>query len=246
MAGIRVLAVTDHDTLGGLAEARRAAVQFGLRLVDGVEVTAVEEGRDVHVLAYFVDPADAGFGRFLVSQRDARVARVREIGVRLAVLGAPVDVEQILASEVREDGAVGRPAVAAALVQAGHARTQKDAFDQFLGARGAAFVPRVGPSVAEAIVRIHEAGGVASLAHPGLNRADPRIAAWAEVGLDALEVYHSDHDLATVARYRAMADSLGLAVTGGSDYHGDDRVERARLGRVTLPEEDFERLCRLR
>jgi predicted metal-dependent phosphoesterase TrpH len=244
-AGIRVLAVTDHDTLGGVAAASQAAAHFGLRLITGVEVTAIESGRDVHVLGYFVDAEAADFGRFLAAQRAARVTRVREIGARLEALGAPVDVERLLTDDPGHDGAVGRPAVAAALVQAGHARTAKDAFDRFLGTRGAAFVPRVGPGVADAIVTIHAAGGIASLAHPFLNRDDARIAEWARGGLDAIEVYHSDHDAVAVARYRALAGSLGLAVTGGSDYHGDDRAERARLGRITLPVDDFENLERL-
>jgi predicted metal-dependent phosphoesterase TrpH len=246
VAGIRVLGVTDHDTLGGLAEAHRAAEQFGLQLVDGVEVTAVEHDRDVHVLGYFVDSEHAGFQGFLADQRNARVARVREIADTLTRLGAPIDVEQILADEAGEESAVGRPAIAAALVRAGHVRTTREAFDRFLGIRGAAFVPREGPTVADAIVSIHGAGGLASLAHPAQNRADARVEEWASRGLDALEAYHSDHDAVAVQRYLTLAARLNLAITGGSDYHGDERAERARLGRVQLPEQEFERLCRLR
>lgn len=245
LAGIRVLAVTDHDTLGGLDEAARAASEFGVRLVPGVEVTAVERDRDVHVLGYFVDRAHAGFQTFLALQRDARVTRVREIGHALARLGAPIDVDRILAADGEGDAAVGRPAIAAALVEAGHVRTPREAFDRFLGNRGAAFVPRSGPTVVEAIARIHESGGLASLAHPAHNRADDRIAEWKSAGLDAIEAYHSDHDAVALDRYLQLASRLGLAVTGGSDYHGDERAERARLGGVTLPDAEFERLCRL-
>jgi hypothetical protein len=244
MAGIRILAVTDHDTLGGLEEAEQAASAFGLRLIGGVEVTAVERDRDVHVLGYFVDRAHAGFQAFLAGQRSSRVARVREIGRVLTTLGASIDVDRILATDA--DVAVGRPAIAAALVEAGHVRTPREAFDRFLGTRGAAFVPRSGPSVVEAIAKIHEAGGLASLAHPAHNRADDRIAGWAAAGLDAIEVYHSDHDAVALDRYLQIAGRCNLLVTGGSDYHGDERAERARLGRVTLPDAEFERLCRLR
>lgn len=246
MAGIRVLAVTDHDTFGGLDEAARAAAQFGLRLVDGVEVTAVERDRDVHVLGYFVDRAHAGFQAFLASQRDARVARVREIGRTLTRLGAPIDVDRLLAVDGEGDVSVGRPAIAAALVEAGYVRTPREAFDRYLGTRGAAFVPRSGPTVVEAIAKIHDAGGLASLAHPAQNRADDRIAGWKSAGLDAIEVYHSDHDAVALDRYLQMAARLELGVTGGSDYHGDERAERARLGRVTLPDAEFDRLCRLK
>jgi 3',5'-nucleoside bisphosphate phosphatase len=246
LAGIRVLGVTDHDTLGGLDEAERAAAEFGVRLIDGVEVTAVERERDVHVLGYFVDRAHAGFQAFLAAQRQARVARVHEIARALAKLGAPIDAERILAGNGDGDAAVGRPAIAAALVAAGHVRTAREAFDRFLGTRGAAFVPRSGPTVVEAIEKIHEARGLASLAHPVQNRADERIEEWATAGLDALEVYHSDHDAVAVDRYLEIATRLQLKITGGSDYHGDERADRARLGRISLPEADFERLCRAR
>ena len=240
-AGITVLGITDHDTLAGLAEAREEAGAQGLELVDGVEITAFEGGRDIHVLGYFV--RHAPLADFLSRQRRARVDRVRAIGRRLAELGAPVDVEALLERRSGEDDAIGRPAVAAALVEAGHAATIVEAFDRFLGRNGAAFVPRTGPDVPEAIARIHAAGGVASLAHPALDASDARIPDWAAAGLDALEAYHSEHDAASVARYCEMARSLGLAVTGGSDYHGDERAARARLGRVTLPREALDRLA---
>jgi predicted metal-dependent phosphoesterase TrpH len=245
-AGIRVLAITDHDTLGGLDEAARAASQFGLRLIDGVEVTAVERARDVHVLGYFVDRTHGGFQAFLASQRDSRVTRAREIGRALASLGAPIDVDRLLSKSAEADVAVGRLSIAVALVDAGHVKTVPEAFDRFLGNRGAAFVPRTGPTVVDVIGRIHDAGGVASLAHPVHNRADDRIAEWKSAGLDAIEVYHSDHDGVARDRYLQLAAQCNLAVTGGSDYHGDERAERARLGRVTLPDAELERLCRLR
>ena len=244
-AGIRVLGVTDHDTVAGLGAAREAAAAFGLTLIDGVEVTAVERGRDIHVLGYFVPPADATLGAFLARQRDQRTARIREIGARLDRIGAPIDVERLLSSrEARE--AIGRPAVAAALIAAGHATSRSDAFDRFLGEGGAAWVPREGPTVLQVIEVLHAAGALVSLAHPALNRCDPRIAEWADAGLDAIEVYHSEHSPEDVARYRSLAASLGLAVTGGSDYHGHDHGPRAHLGSVSLPPEDLERLTALR
>jgi predicted metal-dependent phosphoesterase TrpH len=244
-AGIRVLGVTDHDTVAGLGSARSAAAAFGLMLIDGVEVTAVEQGRDVHVLGYFVSAADRAFGVFLARQRDQRTARIREIGARLERVGAPIDVERLLASrEARE--AIGRPAVAAALIAAGHATSQSDAFDRFLGERGAAWVPREGPPVAQVIEVLHAAGAIVSLAHPALNRCDPRIPEWAAAGLDAIEVYHSEHSPDDVTRYRSMAAALNLAVTGGSDYHGHDHGARAHLGSVGLPQADLDRLQALR
>lgn len=241
MAGIRVLGITDHDTIAGLASGRQAAAAFGLTLIEGVEVTAVENARDVHVLGYFVDPADASLAAFLARQREQRTARVTEIGARLARIGAPIDIPRLLASrEARE--AIGRPAIAAALVAAGHATSQADAFDRFLGERGAAWVPREGPSVAQVVDVLHRGGAVVSLAHPALNRCDARIREWAAAGLDAIEVFHSEHSPDDVARYQSMAVELNLAVTGGSDYHGHDHGARAHLGSVTLPPEELDRL----
>lgn len=239
MAGIRVLAVTDHDTMGAVRQATDAAAAFGLRLVPGVEVTAIEGGADIHVLGYFIDPDEPTFAAFLAIQRRARIDRLREIGVRLAALGVAIDTEALLATRDGKEDAIGRPAIAAALVAAGHARSTADAFDRYLARKGAAFVPRSGPSVPEVIDCVRTAGGLSVIAHPGANGRDDRIAVWAAAGLDGIEVHHSDHDHVAVNRYLAMAADLGLAVTGGSDYHGDERAERARLGRVTLPPEHF-------
>ena len=244
MAGIRVLAVTDHDTMGAVRQATEAAVTFGLRLIPGVEVTAIEDGADIHVLGYFIDPDEPTFARFLAVQRRARVDRLREIGVRLAALGAPIDIEALLAARDGKEDAIGRPAIAAALVAAGHARSTADAFDRYLARKGAAFVARSGPSVPEVIDSVHTAGGLVVVAHPGVNGRDDRIPVWAEAGLDGIEVYHSDHDHVAVTRYRTMAVELGLAITGGSDYHGDERADRARLGRASLPPEHFAALER--
>jgi predicted metal-dependent phosphoesterase TrpH len=238
-AGLRVLGITDHDTLGGLTAARAAAASFGLTLVEGVEVTAVEAARDVHVLGYFVNPDDARLSQFFTTQRGRRVDRIREIGVRLSTLGAPVNVEQLVTACGEREHAIGRPAVAAALVAAGYATNIGQAFDRYLSEGAPAWVPRTGPTVVEVLTVLHESGAVASLAHPVLYRADHRIAEWAAAGLDAIEVFHSDHDREAAARYQAMAAELGLAISGGSDYHGDGRVP---LGGVTLPEAEFERL----
>ena len=242
ISGIRVLGITDHDTVGGLAAAHAAADEFGVSVVDGVEVTAIENERDVHVLGYFMDTRDEPFVAFLAEQRQARITRIREIGERLARLGAPVDVESLLSGRDGGEYAIGRPALAAALVAAGHVRNNTEAFDRYLGSDGAAFVPRRGPSVVDAIAALHAAGGLAVLAHPAISRCDQRIAEWAAAALDGLEVYHSEHNADASARYRQLAGSLNLAITGGSDYHGDDRADRTSLGCVTLPQEDFDRL----
>jgi predicted metal-dependent phosphoesterase TrpH len=240
-AGLATIAVTDHDTVAGLAEARRAAEAHGLTLVDGIEVTAVEGGRDVHVLAYFFDQADPALNDFLAAQRADRVRRVNEMTVRLAAAGVPIDAEPIvrLASS---GGSVGRPHVAAALVAAGHVATVDDAFDRYLGHSCPAFVPRLGAPAADVVRTVAAAGGICSLAHPGTTRMDALIPGLAAAGLAALEAAHPDHDAGTEQKYRAMAAQLGLAVSGGSDFHGEGRHHRSALGAVCLGPADFQGL----
>jgi predicted metal-dependent phosphoesterase TrpH len=239
-ANLRIISVTDHDTVAGLAEARAAAVGHGLRLVNGIEVTAVEQGRDVHVLGYFIDPDNEELARFLEAQRADRVERTREIGARLNGLGYEIDVEAIIATSAELAGrSVGRPLIADALVAKGLALDRRDAFDRLLGNDGPAFVPRCGSPVGRVAAIIAAAGGIASLAHPILLRDDAVIPAYAASGLSALEVRHREQDEAAEARYRELARSLNLAVSGGSDFHGEPLTD---LGTFTLASDDFHAL----
>ena len=245
-AGLRTIAITDHDTVAGVRDAQQCGDALGMRVIAGIEVSAVESGRDVHVLGYFVNPAQPPVLKFLQDQRAARIDRVREMARRLTAMGKPIDDEALLAPYLdRTDRTVGRPAVARALVVAGHVPTMAAAFETLIGSGGPAFVPRRCASAEAVVSLLHDAGGVASLAHPGLLRRDDLIPRLAEAGLDALEVYHTDHTQEDVARYRRLAATLGLAVSGGSDFHGERRYGQTRLGKVTLPPDEFERLAAL-
>jgi predicted metal-dependent phosphoesterase TrpH len=242
-AGITIFSVTDHDTVAGLAEAAAEAERLELEFVPGIEVTAVAEGKDVHVLGYFIDPAGAGLAAFLVRQRQARIDRARHIAERLAGLGAPIDVEALIGAAVVAGGrAIARPQLAQALVAAGHAASISDAFDRYLANDRPAYLPHTGGSPAEAVDAIHRAGGIASLAHPGIAKRDYIIEPLAEAGLNAIEAYHSDHDPAATEHYRSLAQMLNIAVSGGSDYHGEGMRRAELLGHVGLPAEAFERL----
>jgi len=161
--------------------------------------------------------------------------------VRLDTLGAPIDMEALIA---RTKGRpVLRPQIAAALVAAGHVAGEQEAFDRFIAEGRPAFVPRAGATPADVVRAVRDAGGVSSLAHPGVTNADGLIPDLVAAGLDALEVYHVDHTDADTARYRDLARGWGLAVTGGSDYHGARSHHAYGLGLVTLPAEDFDALC---
>jgi predicted metal-dependent phosphoesterase TrpH len=240
-AGLSIISLTDHDTTAGVDAARDAARAAGVELIPGIEVTAVEDGRDTHVLGYFIDTASTALQSFLERQRADRLRRVAEMGDRLSALGFPIDARGIL-EDARRGKSVGRPQIANALVQAGHVKTRDEAFDRFLAVRAPAYVARAGVQASTVVTLIHEAGGIASLAHPGLAGRDDLIPVLAARGLDAIEAAHPDHDAPAEARYRRLAAELGLAVSGGSDYHGELTHRAPKLGIVTLGGDDFERL----
>jgi predicted metal-dependent phosphoesterase TrpH len=238
--GLTTISVTDHDTLGGLKEVRRHADAANVRLIPGIEVTSVYNERDVHVLGYFIDEEDASFAAFLTRGRSQRIERAREIASKLASLGCPIDIERVFTDASRRGASVARPLIADALMRHGHVTSRQEAFDRFLASGKPAFVPRVGSSPMEVVDAIHRARGIASLAHPGVTRQPDLIEPLAAHGLDALEAYHTDHTPEVRDEVLATARRLNLAVSGGSDYHGDD--SRRPLGGVTLPEPAFDEL----
>jgi predicted metal-dependent phosphoesterase TrpH len=241
-AGLEVISVVDHDTVLALPETDRVAGELGLRYVSGIEITAVEDGTDVHVLGYGFDPSSERLELFLESQRRNRLERVRTILERLSALGVPVGFEAVIEKvQGRVPQTIGRPQIARAMVRAGHVPDTRTAFDLYLAEGRQAFVPRLSASPAEVVDLIVSCGGVASLAHPGLLRRDDLIPVLVAAGMRAIEVYHPDHDADAVGRYQAVAGQFGLASTGGSDFHADDEHGENRLGRITLPVADFER-----
>jgi predicted metal-dependent phosphoesterase TrpH len=241
-AGLSVMAVTDHDTMAAVPRATALCAEAGLTLVPGIEITAMEGRRDVHILGYFLDAAHEGLQQFLARQRRSRLERVYAMGERLAAAGAAIDITPLVHDADRQDGhSIGRPQIARALVAAGHASSTDDAFDRWLSRGRPAFVPRSGTPPGQVIAIIHDAGGLASLAHPGIAGVDDRIDRLRDEGLDALEAYHSDHDDHARDRYLALARQLNLLVTGGSDYHGDP-AHGLTPGTVTLPAREWERL----
>ena len=232
-AGLTTISVTDHDTVAAIDEVTAAGQQSGIRVIPGIEITSIDDGRDVHLLGYLFDIESAQLAELLVSQRALRIARVREIAARLAALNMFVDVEHVLRSAAARPGSsVGRPQLARELVRSGYVESVQQAFDQWLATGRPAFVPRTGPSPAKVIETIHAAGGVASFAHPGVTKRDDLIAPLIDRGLDAIEVFHSDHTPEDLTVYRGMAIRLNALITGGSDFHGDPVDSPARLGRA--------------
>jgi predicted metal-dependent phosphoesterase TrpH len=244
--GVAVMAVTDHDTTAAVAEVREFARACGIHTITGLEITAVDDERDIHVLGYLFNPDDQGLQSFLATQRAARAARVKAIGGRLKSLNVPIEVGPLLQQAASQRGrSLGRPEIARAMMAAGHVSSVQEAFDRFLAHGQPGFVPREGASPETVIGVIHAAGGIASLAHPGKLALEARLRVLAEAGLDAVEVYHPDHDQVLRKQYQGLAWTLGLLMTGGSDFHGDPAHGR-EPGSVSLPPPEYERLCEAR
>jgi predicted metal-dependent phosphoesterase TrpH len=226
-AGVKVLAITDHDTLGGYRELRAAAaVPAGLELIAGVEINAISRGipladGELHILGYGVDPDDDEFEAILARQRAARRVRFERTVALLREIGLPIDA-QIGGIDLERDDALGRPTIARALIAAGFAESVEDAFQRLIGWGGPAYVPREGLGPVEAITAIRAAGGLAALAH--FSEAPdqvPLLRQLIEQGLRGLEVYYRSFSTEVVAAVAAVAHELALVATGGSDYHGD-------------------------
>jgi len=241
-AGIEVIGLTDHDTVDGLAAAAEAARAAGVLLVPGIELSAYWGRVEFHILGYGLDPADPALTGFLRGTREARHARMRAMLSRLFAMGIPIPEAEVF--EAAFNGNVGRPHLARALVRHGVVESTDEAFDRYLGADRPAYVPRPDVTAERAIAAIRRAGGLALLAHPGLQNRDDALPALIAAGLEGLEAYHPKHNYGMAKRYRRMAAQRGLLVSGGSDFHGTPSGDHAAaLGHPACPEPEFARLA---
>lgn len=231
-AGVAAFALTDHDTLAGIPEARQAAAEVGLRLVPGVELSVHQDRHEVHLLGLHIEDV-SGLQARLELYRDRRRARAVAIVGRLAELGIPLGMEAVLA--IAGDAALGRPHVAKALIAGGHVKDSREAFDRFLGAGKPAYVEKDRLEVGEGIALIHAAGGIAVVAHAGPEGTRERIEPLVALGLDGLEVRHPSHSAEDSGRLKALADFFGLVPSGGSDWHGAMQGSRV-LGAMRVPQ----------
>ncbi|MCM3784243.1 PHP domain-containing protein [Neobacillus mesonae] len=246
--GLSAVAITDHDTVSGVAEALKAGEQYGIKVVPGVEISTRAGGKDIHVLGYYVDIQDRAFLERLETLRRTREERNLRILNKLTELGLHLTMEEVISVMNRpldKDETIGRPHIADAMVHKGYVQNMREAFDLYLaeGKPGFVSVPRVAPE--EAFDWIREAGGTPVLAHPGLYGDDELVIQIIEQGQpEGIEVYHSDHGPDEEERYNAMAVKYGLIITGGSDFHGARQgvVFHGDLGSVSVDAEVLDRL----
>jgi predicted metal-dependent phosphoesterase TrpH len=233
-----VIALTDHDTSNGIVAAQQAAASTGLEVLAGVELSSEDEHGDRHILGYLYDLNNVVLQQTFKELRDARVHRADRIVDKLHDLGINVSLEKVYA--LAGDGSVGRPHVARAMVEEGFVGSLQEAFDKYLHDDGPAYVPhtRLGPE--RAISLVHDAGGVAVLAHPGRYKDyRPIIESLVPMGLDGIEVYYPDHSTTAIQELRTIARQHDLIMTVGSDFHRREGDGSARIGTVKTPP-DFE------
>lgn len=246
--GVRIYALTDHDTVDGLAEAFEAASRYpDFTLIPGIEMSTDVPGNEVHILGHFIDWQNEDFRKKLARLQESRLGRARKMVDRLAELGSPVAWERV--EHFAGEGSVGRPHIALALVEAGHVAGVNEAFDRFLSRTGPAYVDRERLDPDDVVRLILEVGGLATLAHPReLNASgslDSLLAKLKAAGLTGMEVYYQDYGPDEIEMFRKVADRFGLLPLGGSDYHGLGNPQQREPGDIPLPMRPVQRLLNL-
>ena len=237
--GFAALALTDHDSVEGCARMAADCGAAGIEFITGTELTAEYNDTELHLLGYCVDPQNQTLLTEIAKFQSVRQDRIREMVARLNGLNIPLEAETVFA--LANCKSPGRPHVARAMVKAGLVKNLDEAFARFLKKNRPAWVPKAKMSALEGVELIHQAGGFAVMAHPGLNRTDEIIPALVEAGLDGIECFHTKHSTVMAERYLEIADKFHLLVTGGSDCHGFSKG-KPLIGTVKLPYEHVEKL----
>ena len=237
--GFAAIALTDHDTVEGCDRAAAACAAASMEFIAGTELTAEHADTEVHILAYFVDTRNPVLLARIAEFQTVRQSRIHEMVAALNKLGIPLKAESVFA--LANCKSPGRPHVARALVKEKLIGNLDEAFERYLKKGRPAWIPKTKMSALESVELIHQAGGLAVMAHPGLNRSDDIIPALVEAGLDGIECFHTKHSTAMAERYLEIAEKYHLLVTGGSDCHGFSKV-KPLIGTVKLPYDHVQKL----
>ena len=243
--GLGLLAITDHDTVSGIAPALEAALAFpDLKIIPGVEISSHAPGSEVHVLGYFIDYEDPELLKQLATLGDSRQDRARAIVDKLREMGLDISLERV--HQIAGEGSIGRPHIAQALMEKGYVSSFQEVFTKYIGQGGPAYVERIKLTPDEAVELILKSGGLPVLAHPStINDAEVVISRLAAAGLAGLEAHYKDYSSEQRRDLAALAAKYKLIATGGSDYHGIDEATEVMLGDARVPQECGENLIRL-
>ncbi|KXB02538.1 hypothetical protein AKJ44_00215 [candidate division MSBL1 archaeon SCGC-AAA261F17] len=236
-AGLAAVGIADHDSVDGIEEALAAGKKYGVEVIPGVELSSELGESEIHMLGYFIDWHDRKLRVLLNIIQDVRRWRAKKMVEKLQDLDLSITFEEVL-EEAGEAKAICRPHIARVLLKHGHIKEFQNAFEQYIGNEGPAYVKRYEISPRSAIQIIRDAGGIPVLAHPVFAQADEMLPAYIELGLQGIEVYHINHDDETSKHYEKLARKHKLIITGGSDAHGAD----SPVGAVQLPYEYVEKL----
>ena len=227
--GLKGIGITDHDTIQGWKEAEEAGEKYQIRILRGIELSTEWQGKEVHILGYEIDGSSNILNDKLRCLRQAREQRLLKILDRLEALGIQIGVDEV--QQFAQGESIGRPHIAHTLMEKGYVKSIGEGFDRYIGRGAPAYVPRYQLTPEEGIELVRAAHGVAVLAHPGVYHLEGGIPAWVEVGLQGIEVRHSDHKPEDEKKFRALAQEYHLLATGGSDFHGEAHKPGVGLGR---------------
>jgi predicted metal-dependent phosphoesterase TrpH len=243
--GLDVIAITDHDSVGGIQSALEAAKSFPrLLVIPGIEINTYMPRSEVHILGYFIDYLDPEFNRALEELRNSRYERGRKMVAKLAGLGIEIDWERVLT--LASGGTIGRPHIAQAMLERGYIASLPEAFTKYIGNGGIAYVKRKKVTPSEAVELIIKANGLPFIAHPAdIENLDSFIYQLKQAGIAGLEVYYPKYSQNKIARLEALATKYGIITSGGSDYHGLDNTIGSNMGSVDLPQDSIEQFISL-
>ncbi|NLT95411.1 MAG: PHP domain-containing protein [Clostridia bacterium] len=230
--GFKAIAITDHDTLDGLEEAQKTSREIGMELITGVEISSTWEEKEIHILGYLIEENDGRLQQVLTEMKNSRSERIKKMVIKLRNLGYDIQLDQV--TKISGAGAIGRPHVAKVLLEKGYVTSIKEAFNKLLSPGCPAYIPRYKITPMEAINLIIEAQGIPVLAHPGVNQADNLIPFLKELGLLGIEVWHPEHNIQDIDKYYNLAKTYGLLMTGGSDWHGNNKDLDFSLGSIKI------------
>lgn len=215
---MKAIGITDHDTVNGIRPAEEASLKYGVEVVPGIELSTLYKEEEIHILGYYIDYKDTWFLETLEKIQNSRYERAANIVGKLNIMGINITLDQV--KRIADNGAIGRPHIARAMIDKGYIGNIKEAFQKYIGKDCPAYVERYKLSSSEAIDIINKLGGISVLAHPGLIRNKTYIREIVNLGIEGIEVYHSKHDDETIRNALMIAESRKLLITGGSDCHG--------------------------
>ncbi len=240
--GLSVISITDHDSVAAIPDALEFGKEFGVEVISGVELSASFEDKEVHILGYFVDYKSQRLLDYLTFFRHERIKRAERIVAKLNTLNVPLKIEAVM--EHAGTGSVGRPHIAAALVDEGMTKSYQESFDRYIGNGGPAYEKKFHFSPAEAIQLIASSGGLSFLAHPGRYTTDGMLQHLIKAGIDGIEVIHPSHSPEHVIHYRGVTGEYYLLESGGSDFHGGKKNDTTTLGAFYIEEDKVDTMKR--